>query len=66
MLASASNAIIIGFNVRPEPSARKLAEKEEVDIRLYRVIYEIIENIVLPLTDCLNPNMKKWFLDRRK
>jgi translation initiation factor IF-2 len=45
MLADASDAIIIGFNVRPEPKARILAEKESVDIRLYRVIYQAIEDI---------------------
>ncbi|MDF1542483.1 MAG: translation initiation factor IF-2 [Anaerosomatales bacterium] len=45
MLADASDAIIIGFNVRPEPKARSLAEKESVDIRLYRVIYQAIEDI---------------------
>jgi translation initiation factor IF-2 len=45
MLADASDAIVIGFNVRPEPKARALAEKESVDIRLYRVIYQAIEDI---------------------
>ncbi len=45
MLADASDAIIIGFNVRPEPKARAIAEKESVDIRLYRVIYQAIEDI---------------------
>ncbi|MBW6468349.1 MAG: translation initiation factor IF-2 [Coriobacteriia bacterium] len=45
MLADASDAIVIGFNVRPEPKARVLAEKESVDIRLYRVIYQAIEDI---------------------
>ncbi|NLX91240.1 MAG: translation initiation factor IF-2 [Firmicutes bacterium] len=59
MLASASNAIIIGFNVRPEPSARKLAEKEGVDIRLYRVIYEIIENIKAAINGMLEPEYEE-------
>ena len=45
MLADASDAIIIGFNVRPEPKAKAVAEKESVDIRLYRVIYQAIEDI---------------------
>ena len=45
MLASASNAIIIGFNVRPDSKARKYAEEEHIEIRLYRVIYETIEDI---------------------
>lgn len=45
MLASASNAIIIGFNVRPEAKAKKLAEQEGVDIRFYKVIYDAIDDI---------------------
>ena len=45
MLAAASNAIIIGFQVRPSMGARKLAEKEEIDIRLYSIIYTAIEEI---------------------
>ena len=45
MLATASNAIIIGFNVRPEPSAKAFADEEKVDVRLYRVIYNAIEDI---------------------
>ena len=45
MLASASNAIIIGFNVRPDVNARKAAEIEKVDVRLYRVIYDAIEDV---------------------
>jgi len=45
MLADASDAIVIGFNVRPEPKAKTLAERETVDIRLYRVIYQAIEDI---------------------
>ena len=45
LLATASNAIFVGFQVRPSASARKLAEKEEVDIRLYSVIYDTIEEV---------------------
>jgi translation initiation factor IF-2 len=45
MLADASDAIVIGFNVRPEPKAKTLAERENVDVRLYRVIYKAIEDI---------------------
>src|SRR5690606_24853978 len=41
MLASASDAIIIGFNVRPDSNAKKLAEKEKIDIRTYRIIYDV-------------------------
>ncbi len=55
MLASASNAIIVGFNVRTEPNARKLAEKEQVDIRLYRVIYEVLDNVRAALKGMLKP-----------
>ncbi len=45
LLAAASNAIVVGFQVRPSLSARKLAEKEEIDIRLYSIIYDAIEEI---------------------
>jgi translation initiation factor IF-2 len=45
MLASASNAVIVGFSVRPEPKAQKLAEQEKVEIRLYTVIYDAINEI---------------------
>ncbi|MDW7650594.1 MAG: translation initiation factor IF-2 [Bacillota bacterium] len=62
MLASASNAIIIGFNVRPEPSARKMAERENVDIRLYRVIYEAIENVQAAMSGMLAPTFKEVVL----
>ena len=44
-LASASNAIIIGFNVRPDATAKDIAEREGVDLRLYRVIYNAIEDV---------------------
>ena len=59
MLASASNGIIIGFNVRPEANARKLAEKEKVDIRLYRVIYEAIEDVQKAVKGLLKPEYKE-------
>ena len=55
MLASASNAIIIGFNVRPEVSATSVAEREKVDIRLYRVIYSAIEDIEAAMKGMLDP-----------
>lgn len=45
MLASASNALIIGFNVRPDAAARKMAEHEKVDMRMYRVIYDAINDV---------------------
>jgi translation initiation factor IF-2 len=56
MLADASDAIIIGFNVRPEPKAKALAEKEHVDIRLYRVIYQAIEEINAARVGMLAPD----------
>lgn len=62
MLASASNAIVIGFNVRPDLNARKLAEQDQVDIRLYRIIYEAIEDIKLAVTGMLKPIMKEVIL----
>jgi translation initiation factor IF-2 len=62
MLASASNAIIIGFNIRPEPSAKKMAEKENVELRLYRVIYEALEDVKLAMTGMLTPKFKEVIL----
>jgi len=55
MLASASNAIIIGFNVRPEPAAKTYADAEKVDVRLYRVIYNAIEDITAAMKGMLDP-----------
>lgn len=54
-LASASNAIIIGFNVRPEPAAKEAASAEKVDLRLYRVIYNAIEDIEAAMKGMLDP-----------
>lgn len=62
MLASASDAIIIGFNVRPEPSARKMAEREDVELRLYRVIYEALEDVKAAMTGMLAPEFKEVVL----
>lgn len=62
MLASASNAVIIGYNIRPEANARKLAEKEQVDIRLYRVIYEIIDDIKAAILGLLEPEYEESYL----
>jgi translation initiation factor IF-2 len=59
MLATASNAIIIGFNVRPMPAALKAAEHEQVDIRLYRVIYNAIEDIKKAMSGLLSPEFKE-------
>ncbi|HIT72918.1 MAG TPA: translation initiation factor IF-2 [Candidatus Fimicola cottocaccae] len=55
MLASASNAIIIGFNVRPEPAAKAFADEEKVDLRLYRVIYNAIEDVTNAMKGMLDP-----------
>ncbi len=64
MLAAASNAIIIGFNVRPEPKATQAAEREDVDIRLYTVIYEAIEDIKKALEGMLEPTLEEKVIGR--
>lgn len=64
MLASASNAIIIGFNVRPDSKARKYAEDENIDVRLYRVIYETIEDVKKAMSGMLDPEYKEKYLGR--
>ncbi len=58
-LATASNAIVIGFNVRPEPTAKTTAEQEKVDIRLHRVIYSAIEEIEQAMKGMLDPVFKE-------
>lgn len=58
-LAAASNAIIIGFNVRPTPQARQQAESEEVDIRLHRIIYKAIEEIETAMKGMLDPEYEE-------
>ncbi|RBP41169.1 translation initiation factor IF-2 [Garciella nitratireducens] len=64
MLASASNAIIVGFNVRPDNNAQNLAEKEKVDIRLYRVIYNAIEDMQDAMKGILEPEYKEQVVGR--
>ncbi len=64
MLASASNAIIIGFNVQAEVPARRLAEKEGVDIRLYEIIYRMTEDIEKALKGMLEPEVKEKVIGR--
>lgn len=59
MLAATSNAIVIGFNVRPDKNAVKLAETEDVDIRLYRVIYDAIEDIKKAMEGMLAPEFRE-------
>lgn len=59
LLAAASNAIIVGFQVRPSVEARRLAEKEEVDIRLYSIIYDAIEQLKDAMEGMLSPEIKE-------
>ncbi|CAM3075559.1 translation initiation factor IF-2 [Sporolactobacillus spathodeae] len=59
ILASASNAIIIGFNVRPDNHAKSIAEQEKVDIRLYRVIYDAIDEMEAAMKGMLDPEFKE-------
>ncbi|HLB24930.1 MAG TPA: translation initiation factor IF-2 [Nitrospirota bacterium] len=64
MLASASNAIIIGFNIRPEPKASALAEGEGVDVRLYNIIYNAIDEVRAAMEGLLEPTLKEKVLGR--
>jgi translation initiation factor IF-2 len=59
LLAAASNAIILGFQVRPSMNARKLAEKEEIDVRLYSIIYDAIEEIKAAMEGMLSPEIRE-------
>ena len=61
-LASASNAIVIGFNVRANPQARELARTSGVDIRYYSIIYNVIDDMKAALTGLLSPDLKEEFL----
>ncbi|MDN5302624.1 MAG: translation initiation factor [Thermoanaerobacteraceae bacterium] len=64
MLAAASNAIIIGFNVRPDSNAKKIAEKEHIDIRTYRIIYDVIDDIQSAMKGMLEPEFEEVVLGR--
>ncbi|ADL07993.1 translation initiation factor IF-2 [Thermosediminibacter oceani] len=64
LLASASNAIVIGFNVRPDSNAKKLAEQEDIDIRTYRVIYDVVDDIQAAMKGLLEPEYKEVVLGR--
>jgi len=64
LLASASDAIVVGFNVRPERNAAELAEKEGVDIRLYTVIYNLVDEIKSAMTGLLEPKFQEVFQGR--
>lgn len=64
MLASASNAIVIGFNVRPDPMAKRTQEREKVDMRLYRVIYNAIEDVQKAMEGMLAPEFQEVVVGR--
>ena len=64
MLASASSAVIIGFNVRPEAKGAELAEREGVDIRLYSIIYDVVDDIKKAMEGLLEPTLKEVVLGR--
>jgi len=64
MLAAASNAIVVGFNVRPEPKAQRLAEQERVDLRMYTIIYEAINQIKAAMEGLLEPTFVEKPLGR--
>ncbi len=64
MLASASRAIIIGFNVRPDMNAKRSAEVEDIDVRLYRVIYEAIDDVKKAMVGLLDPEYQEKYLGR--
>ncbi len=59
MLAAASNAVVIGFHVRPNPAAKRLAENDGIDIRMYSIIYDCIEEVRLALEGLLRPEVKE-------
>ncbi len=64
MLAESSNAIIIGFNVRPDSNAKQIAERSGVDIKLYRIIYEAIEDVQKALKGMLAPKFKEVYMGK--
>jgi translation initiation factor IF-2 len=64
LLASASNAIVVGFNVRPERTATALAEQEKVDIRLHTIIYELTDELKRAMTGMLEPVFKETYQGR--
>jgi len=62
LLASAANAIVVGFNVKPEPGAKREAERRKVEIRTYTIIYELIEDIEAAVKGLLEPKFEEQFL----
>jgi translation initiation factor IF-2 len=59
LLAAASRAIVVGFNIRPEKNASELAEKEQIEIRLYTVIYALLDELKMAMTGLLEPTFKE-------
>ena len=64
MLADSSNAIILGFNVRPDAKAKAMAERSKVDIRLYRIIYDLLDDIEAALKGMLSPKYQEVYLGK--
>ncbi len=64
MLATASNAIVLGFNVRPVAKAHDMAEKEQIDVRLYTIIYQAIDDVKKAMEGLLEPTYKEVFMGR--
>ena len=64
MLASSANAVIIGFNVRPDTKAKQLAERSKVDVRLYRIIYELLDDMEAALKGMLSPKYQEIYMGK--
>ena len=64
MLADSSNAIIIGFNVRPDSNAKTLAERSKVDVRLYRIIYEAIDDVKNAMKGLIAPKTQEIYMGK--
>lgn len=64
MLADSSNAIIVGFNVRPDTKAKALAERSKVDVRMYRIIYELLDDIEAALKGMLSPKYQEIYMGK--
>jgi len=64
MLASASNALVIGFNVRVEPEAQRVAEQERIEVRTYRIIYELVEDVKAAMLGMLQPVIEEFTLGK--
>ena len=62
LLASAANAIVVGFNIKPEPGAKREAERRKVEIRTYNIIYELIEDIEAAIKGMLEPKFEEQYL----